>query len=133
MRQHGQNLHGELEVRHMWLSKRIMQETPESDPAAVGTVSIGGLQTAVVTDGEKRSALVFAPGGYCWRPSAGENVLVMKGNELYIAGKLVQLANDLQSGEVRIFSEGASLVLKNDGRILMEGELYLNGRRVEPE
>ena len=34
----------------MWLSKRIVQETPEFEPATLGTVSIGGEDAAVVTD-----------------------------------------------------------------------------------
>ena len=32
----------------MWLSKRIVQETPEFEPATLGTVSIGGEDAAVV-------------------------------------------------------------------------------------
>ena len=72
----------------MWLSKRIVQETPEFEPATLGTVSIGGEDAAVVTDGEKRNARVISPGGYCWQPSASDSVLVIKGNELYVPGVL---------------------------------------------
>ena len=72
----------------MWLSKRIVQETPEFEPATLGTVSIGGEDAAVVTDGEKRNARVISPGGYCWQPGAGESVLVLKASQTYIPGAL---------------------------------------------
>ena len=87
----------------MWLSKRIVQETPEFEPATLGTVSIGGEDAAVVTDGEKRNARVISPGGYCWQPSASDSVLVIKGNELYVPGVL-QSGGALQPGEVLIYS-----------------------------
>lgn len=110
----------------MWLSKRIMYENPEPDAATLGTVSIGGEEAAVVTDTEKRRARLIAPGGYCWQPSTSENVLVVKGNELYLAGRLVEDAG-IETGEVCIYSKGASITLKNDGKIEVSGELWLDG------
>lgn len=70
----------------MWLSKRVMADRDAEDPATLGTVSIGGKNPAVVTDAEKRQAKVISPGGYCWNPAATDCVLVVKGNELYVAG-----------------------------------------------
>ena len=122
----------------MWLSKRIVQETPEFEPATLGTVSIGGEDAAVVTDGEKRNARVISPGGYCWQPSASDSVLVIKGNELYVPGVL-QSGGALQPGEVLIYSGGASIRLKNsgeielNGRLEISGEAFVNGRRVLTE
>ena len=81
----------------MWLSKRIVQETPEFEPATLGTVSIGGEDAAVVTDGEKRNARVISPGGYCWQPSASDSVLVIKRTELYVPdgfGSFVRLQEE---------------------------------------
>lgn len=122
----------------MWLSRRIVQETPETEPATLGTVTIGGADSAVVTDAEKRSARLIAPGGYCWQPKADDSVLVVRGNELYVAGKL-QEGEELQPDEVKIFSDGAEIRLKNDGKIEIRGtvrvtgELYVNGRKVRVE
>ena len=84
----------------MWLSKRIVQQTPEIEPATLGTVTIGGADGAVVTDAEKRSAKVIAPGGYAWQPAADDSVLVVRGNELYVTGKLAE-AGGMKPGEVK--------------------------------
>ena len=111
----------------MWLSKRIMQEQPEPDSATLGTVSIGGAEAAVVTDTEKRQAKLITPGGYCWKPSAADNVLIVKGNELYLTGQLMHGADELGEGEVRVYSLGASLTLRNDGRIVLNGDVELAG------
>ena len=119
----------------MWLSRRIVQETPELEPATLGTVSIGGEDAAVVTDGEKRNARVISPGGYCWQPSEADSVLVIKGNELYVPGML-QSGKALAPGEVMIYSRGASIRLRNngtieiDGRVEITGEAFINGRKV---
>ena len=111
----------------MWLSKRIMQERPEPDSATLGTVSIGGEEAAVVTDTEKRQAKLITPGGYCWKPSAADSVLIVKGNELYLTGALLKGAEELAEGEVRIYSRGASVTIQNDGRIAVSGNVELAG------
>lgn len=115
----------------MWLSKRIMHEAPEEDAATLGTVTMGGDDAAVVTDSEKRSARIITPGGYCWQPSAKDSVLVIKGNELYVPGMLQSSAAELDAGEVRVFSNGASITLRNNGRIEIDGELYVHGQKME--
>ena len=61
----------------MWLSEQMMRRRAEPDPATLGTVSIGGEDGAVVTDGEKRAAKVISPGGYCWQPDAADEVLAV--------------------------------------------------------
>ena len=110
----------------MWLSRRIMYENPDPDAATLGVVSIGGENAAVVTDTEKRRARLIAPGGYCWQPDTSEDVLIVKGNELYLTGRLLENPG-IETGEVRIFSKGASMTLKNDGKIEISGELHLTG------
>ncbi len=122
----------------MWLSKRIVQQAPEDEAATLGTVSIGGADAAVITDGEKRNARLISPGGYCWQPGASDSVLVIKGNELYVPGAL-QSGGEISPGEVMIYSRGASIRLQNDGTIAIQGrveitgEAFVNGRRVKTE
>ena len=122
----------------MWLSKKVVREQAEYDAATLGTVSIGGSDAAVVTDGEKRNARLITPGGYCWQPSADDSVLVIKGNELYVPGVLQQ-AEELEPGEILIFSNEASVRLKNngkieiDGKVYVTGNLFVNGKRVLTE
>ena len=101
----------------MWLSKRIVQETPEFEPATLGTIS---------------------PGGYCWQPGEQDSVLVIKGNELYVPGVL-QDGGRAAPGEVVIYSGASEVRLKSGGtieirgRVEITGEAYVNGRKVVTE
>lgn len=111
----------------MWLSKRPGQERRE-DYTGPGVVSVAGDGLGVINDMERRNARVFAPGGYCWRPAAEDRVLVIKGDEPSIAGLEQAAPEDLAPGEVLLYSREASICLKNDGRILLTGRVYLNGK-----
>ena len=85
----------------------------------------------------KRQAKVISPGGYCWNPAATDCVLVVKGNELYVAGMPQEGTKGLRAGEVMLFSKGASVKVTNDGKILLhgdvyvQGDLYVNGQKME--
>lgn len=74
-----------------------------------------------------------APGGYEWQPKKGEDVLVVRGGtfgeEAYAVGAVGQSADDLAPGEVRIRSgaSGTEIVLRNNGRIDINGLLFING------
>ena len=104
-----------------------MHEAPEEDASTLGTVSIGGDDAADITDAEKRSAKIISPGGYCWQPSAKDCVLIVKGNELYLTGRLQEGTKDLAAGEVRVFSGGSSMTLRNSGKVEIDGDVYING------
>ncbi len=112
----------------MWLSRQAAARAREEHPADVGVVSIGAAAPAVVTDGEVRDLALFAPGGYAWRPAAGEQVLVLKaGATGAVAGARVKGAG-LAAGEVLIFSPGgASIRLGADGSLELVGKVKING------
>ena len=123
----------------MWLSKQ-MTDTPENTASQVGRVTIGGDTGAVYTDSEKRNVVLFTPGGYVWRPSAGQDVMVMKTAD-GTNGAVGCLSEDIpagfETGEVYIKSKtGASVWLKNDGRITLsgrvdiDGSLFINGNEI---
>ena len=137
MRRIGRALHSDAEVKNMWLSRRVMQDKSPEDPATLGTVTIGGKEPAVLTDAEKRRAKVISPGGYCWNPAATDCVLVVKGNELYVAGMPQSGTMGLQPGEVLIFAKNTRMKLGNDGKIrvtddvYIDGDLYVNGQKME--
>ena len=120
----------------MWLSEQMMRRRAEPDPATLGTVSIGGEDGAVVTDGEKRAAKVISPGGYCWQPDAAEEVLVVKGNELYVPGKLQKSPRALAPGEVLIYAGSSEIFVSRTGveiagDVRITGDLYVNGTKME--
>lgn len=122
----------------MWIAGRLGRTEEAQETAAVesGTVTIGGSAAGVLSRGEERSLPIAAPGGYAWRPKNGERVLVLRGGTLgeerYVAAALSDAAGRmaLADGEVCLFSSagGARIVLRNDGRVEIEGEVYINGK-----
>ena len=118
----------------MWLSKKLTQhELQNAASAQSGTVTAEGTEAAVYADGEERDVKVASPRGFFWKPGNGENVLVIKGGvfgeEAYIVGAVQQDDGTLSAGEVRIACArgGAEIVLKNSGRIDINGSVFVNG------
>ena len=118
----------------MWLSRKLSQhEMQDVASAQDGTVTVEGGELAVFSSGEKREVKTAAPGGYEWQPKKGEDVLVVRGGtfgeEAYAVGAVGQSADDLAPGEVRIRSAtaGTEIVLRNNGRIDINGLLFING------
>ena len=108
----------------MWLSRKLSQhEMQDVASAQDGTVTVEGGELAVFSSGEKREVKTAAPGGYEWQPKKGEDVLA------YAVGAVGQSADDLAPGEVRIRSAaaGTEIVLRNNGRIDINGLLFING------
>ena len=118
----------------MWLSRKLSQhEMQDVASAQDGTVTIEGGDLALFSSGEKREVKTAAPGGYEWRPRKGENVLVVRGGtfgeEAYAVGVVEAAASGLAPGEVRIRSGTgtAEIVLHNNGRVDINGLLFING------
>ena len=114
----------------MWLSKKMAEPAEAADSAEEGIVSVSGGAPAVVTDGELRDMVVVSPGGYQWQPTVSERVVVLR-NPARILGAEQETCR-LQPGEVRIYSQGAAIVLGNDGSIRLDGDIYINGERWDP-
>lgn len=127
----------------MWLSERAASSAADSEPAAeLGRVSIGGADASVVTGGESRGLKSLSFGGYTWRPSVGQNVLVIKcGDEGEVLAGVVQNGSGpagMKNGEVYINCGGTFVYIKQNGsielngRVDVNGSLYLNGVQVTP-
>lgn len=118
----------------MWLSKKLTQhEMQNTASAQSGTVTVEGAEAAVYTSGEDRDVKVVSPRGFFWKPKNGEKVLVIKGGvfgeEAYIVGAVQDKDGGLAAGEVRIANArgDAEIVLRNNGRIDINGNLFING------
>ena len=118
----------------MWLSRKLTQSEKQNTASAQsGTVTVEGAEAAVYADGEERNVRVAAPRGFFWRPGNGEKVLVIKGGtfgeETYIVGAVQSGDDTLNAGEIRIASArgDAEIVLKNSGRIDINGSVFING------
>lgn len=112
----------------MWTSERDRRPRAEEPAAELGTVTLGGDPAGVSLGGERRWLTVYGPGGYSWRPTAGDKVLVLKagaeGEVPCILGT-AQAGDGLKPGEVRLSGGESSIRLGQ--RLELGGELYLNG------
>ena len=133
----------------MWTSERNRNLQVREPAAEMGTITMGGDPAGVSLGGERRWINVYGPGGYSWRPTSGDKVLVLKtgaeGESPCILGT-TQDAEDLKPGEVRLTgmecslhlgqgqvelkSGEKSMSLSQDG-LELEGELTINGQSLE--
>ena len=112
----------------MWTSERNRNLQVREPAAEMGTITMGGDPAGVNLGGERRWLNVYGPGGYSWRPTAGDKVLVLKaGAEWEIPCILgtAQAGDGLKPGEVRLSGGESSIRLGQ--RLELGGELYLNG------
>lgn len=129
----------------MWTSERNRNLPLREAAAELGTVTLGGDPAGVSLGGERRWLTVYGPGGYSWRPTAGDKVLVLKagaeGESPCILGT-VQGQEELRSGEVRLTGGENTVYLSREGLLLtgeesglalkkgraeLTGELFING------
>lgn len=117
----------------MWTSERNRNLPLREAAAEIGTVTLGGDPAGVSLGGERRWLTVYGPGGYCWRPTAGDKVLVLKagaeGESPCVLGTVQEPEGDapLRPGEVRLKGGGSAIHLGQD-RLELSGQLYLNGQ-----
>ena len=107
----------------MWTSERNRNLPVREASAEVGTVTLGGDPAGVSLGGERRWLSVYGPGGYSWRPTSGDKVMVLKagaeGESPCILGT-TQNADDLKPGEVRLSGVDCNLFLGH-GQVEMTG------------
>ena len=112
----------------MWLDE--IYRRPHENTAMCGVVSMGGVLPAAETDGEHRNMKILRSGGVLRIPTAGEQQLVMRcdSGDYVMMGELEgEIPADMAAGEVYIKTENAAVLMKNNGRIIIEGELEIRG------
>jgi hypothetical protein len=110
----------------MWITKQNSQVRPEEAAADSGVVTLSGSSLAAYSGGEWRQLNLYSPGGVAWKPEVGTQVLLLRlGAEgtPCVAGALCTEIDDLNPGEIRLASKGASITLRNDGTIEVQGQL----------
>jgi len=117
----------------MWTAERVGKGDAQGwgVSAGQGTVTSSGEALGVYLDGDRRWVTLYGPGGYCWRPQGGADVLVVKAGEAGESPCVVGMRQeraDLKAGEVCLYSDGgARIKLDEAGAILLEGNLMVNG------
>lgn len=117
----------------MWLSGQYKRPAEQAE-GQTGVVTVGGGGAAVLLDRERRGLEVYGPGGYCWRPAAGEKVLVLKagteGESPYILG-VRQGGGGLLPGEVQITGGGGAASVRLGRRLDLNGPIWVNGQTLK--
>lgn len=117
----------------MWTSERTRRLSVEEPAAELGAVTLGGDPAGVLLGGERRWLTVYGPGGYSWRPAAGDKVLVLKAGaerEIPCVLGVAQEGEQLGPGEVRL-AGGDSAVLLGRGTLALTGRITVNGVELE--
>ena len=112
----------------MWLDEIYGRKA--KDTALCGKVSIGGFSPAAETDAEHRDMKILRAGGAVRIPAAGEEQLILRcgDGEYVILGTMNgELPSGMESGEIFIKTENASVLIKNGGGIIVEGDVSING------
>ena len=128
----------------MWTSNRKREGLSQECAADQGIVTLGGDPAAVYLGGERRWVSLYTPGGYQWRPKAGDKVLVVKAGDHRelpcLVGKRpdeLSEEDELPPGSVRIHSGTGVVLLDEDGltlkgdEVALEGDIYVNGQELE--
>ena len=113
----------------MWLMHYITNNSLSAPQAVKGELSrnVGGI-TAVSASDEHKDLAFYFPYGVVSMPPAGEHAVVLPLNDGEVGLGVLPHGVSVQAGEVMLYSKGgASLVLKNDGRVLINGREVGNG------
>lgn len=117
----------------MWISEARQTKKAAEPEADVGAVTMGGDPSGVLLGGERRWVQTYAPGGYQWRPAAGDQVLVIKAGGEQESPCLVgkrQEDGALEPGEVRITGGSGEVRLTKTG-VDLRGSVHINGMPLE--
>ena len=108
----------------MWLMDYITKNSISSPNAVKGNVNKNDSNgSAVVSSGEHKMLKSCLPYGVLSVPPTGTCAVVLPLDDGEVGLGVIAGKADLQEGELMLYSKGgASIVLKNDGRVLVNGK-----------
>lgn len=108
----------------MWLMNYITKNSGKAPSAVKGNVNKNDKDgTAVISSGEHKRLKSCFPYGIVSVPPTGERAVVLPLDDGEVGIGVVAKNAGLAEGEVMLYSKGgASIVLKNDGRVLINGQ-----------
>lgn len=112
----------------MWLTNYVTKNSFSKEDASLGSVTNSSNETLSVGATNDRFNLeCVAPCGIAYVPRVGEKCVVLPTDDKDVCLGVISERKDLEPGELMLFSSGgASIVLKNNGKVL------INGREVNP-
>lgn len=108
----------------MWINEYMTGRSFDARGACAGEIRSAKNGVVSVSATRDYGALpTIAPAGIAYVPVAGSPAMVMEGaGGAVCLGVITAPQEELQPGELMLFSAGgAKLVLKNDGRVLING------------
>lgn len=110
----------------MWLMNYITKNSITPPNAVKGGVKSSAPDSmAVVSSGEHKSLKSCLPYGVVSVPPTGECAVVLPLDDGEVSLGVIAKSKALEEGEVMLFSKGgASIVLKNDGRVIINGKEF---------
>lgn len=112
----------------MWLMNYITKNSVTAPSAVKGNVNKNDKDgTAVISSGEHKRLKSCFPYGIVSVPPTGERAVVLPLDDGEVGLGVIKNNTSLREGELMLYSRGgASIVLKNDGKVLVNGrELVL--------
>ncbi len=109
----------------MWLMNYITKNSMNTPSAVKGNVNKNDKDgTAVISSGEHKKLKSCFPYGIVSVPPTGERAVVLPLDDGEVGLGVIAKNMGLAEGEVMLYSKGgASIVLKNDGRVLINGQV----------
>ena len=110
----------------MWLTRYLTNNSLSFPNAVKGELSAGSINgTAVAASGEHKELELCFPYGLVSVPPAGERAVVLPLEDGEAGLGVLSSGEGLEEGEVMLYSKGgASVVLKNDGRVIINGREF---------
>lgn len=108
----------------MWINEYMTGRSFNADGASAGEIRSANSGSVSVSSTRDYGALpLIAPAGIAYVPVAGASTVVMESAGGAVCLGVVSAAQEnLQAGELMLYSAGgASIVLKNDGKVLING------------
>lgn len=107
----------------MWLMNYITNSSHAAPKAVRGELNVSeGSGTAVTASGEHKQLELCFPYGLVSVPPSGEQAVVLPLDEGEVGLGVIANGVGLEPGELMLYSKGgASVILKNDGRVLING------------
>lgn len=110
----------------MWLTSYLAKNRTKDTATAGSVMNCDVTGVEVSSSRQYREVPVAAPYGvYCVPPSGEQAVMVHTASKDVCLGVISAFPSELEPGEIMLCSEGgASIVLKNDGSVLINGKKY---------
>ena len=113
----------------MWLSEQSVKVKTDNG-TETGIVTVSGPEPAAMVDSERRNLRLVTPGGFSWRPETGDEILIIKDSEngKLSAGVISKNGpENIEAGEVLIYSRNSYVHIKNSGNIVIHGNVQVTG------